>query len=267
MNLYLITEDSPEGIFSGIYQAYLLRRNMGDIHLTTKEPSQQMLFAEYMTVETKMDYAESVMRTIKKKMGERMFCSIWEAAISCDDRKADAIYRTVVLGLSGKTGYRTAEYLTQDYVRIVMELSLSVVREYEHMQGFLRFEELQNGYLYALISTKHDILSLLANHFSNRLRNEDFLIFDDKRSQCAIHRARDGEDWIIMKESKEVKQLAEDIPLSQRESIYQDCFRQFVSSIAISERTNPILQRNMLPLRFRPYMTEFDCKPEIKEVP
>lgn len=260
MNIYLITEDSPEGIFSGVYQAYLLRRKMDEIHLITKNPEQQMLFAEYMEVETKMDYAESVMRTIKQKMGNRMFQILWEASVACDSRKADCIYRTIVLGLSGGGGHRTADYLTQDYVRIVQELSLSVVREYEHLQGFLRFAELENGYLYALISTKHDILALLAQHFANRFRNEDFIIFDDKRAQCAIHRARDGEDWVIMKESDEVKKLAEDIPLSTKESIYQECFRQFVSSIAIAERTNPILQRNMLPLRFRPYMTEFDTK-------
>ena len=41
------------------------------------------------------------------------------------------------------------------------------------------------------------------------------------------------------------------------EETYQELFKQFCDSIAIEARINPKLQMNMLPLRFRPNMTEF----------
>lgn len=47
---------------------------------------------------------------------------------------------------------------------------------------------------------------------------------------------------------------------SEVEEEYQKLFRQFCDSIAIEARINPKLQMSMLPLRFRPNMTEFQGK-------
>ena len=44
---------------------------------------------------------------------------------------------------------------------------------------------------------------------------------------------------------------------SKEEAGYQELFRYFCHKIAIKERQNDKLQKSMLPLRFRPYMTEF----------
>ena len=38
---------------------------------------------------------------------------------------------------------------------------------------------------------------------------------------------------------------------------YRDLWKTFYQAIAIEERKNPKLQRNMMPLRYREYMTEF----------
>ena len=38
---------------------------------------------------------------------------------------------------------------------------------------------------------------------------------------------------------------------------YEELWRTFCASIAISQRKNPLCQRTHLPLRYRPYMTEF----------
>ena len=70
----------------------------------------------------------------------------------------------------------------------------------------------------------------------------------------AIHPA--GKSWFLMQgEEQEKKQQ-----LSAKEEYYKELFRQVCHSISIDERKNLNLQRNMLPLRFRPYMTEFSEK-------
>ena len=52
--------------------------------------------------------------------------------------------------------------------------------------------------------------------------------------------------------------LSEDsIVYAEAEAAYQELFKRFCDSIAIESRINPKLQMNMLPLRFRPNMTEF----------
>ena len=47
--------------------------------------------------------------------------------------------------------------------------------------------------------------------------------------------------------------VAADMPKEK----YSELFSHFFHTIAIKERTNPGLQRNMLPIRYRKYMTEF----------
>ena len=44
---------------------------------------------------------------------------------------------------------------------------------------------------------------------------------------------------------------------SQEEAAYRELFTRFCEKIAIQERINPELQRNMLPLWMRKYMIEF----------
>ena len=44
---------------------------------------------------------------------------------------------------------------------------------------------------------------------------------------------------------------------SEKEEEYQELFQFFCNRISIRERENRRLQRSMLPLRFRKYMTEF----------
>ena len=39
--------------------------------------------------------------------------------------------------------------------------------------------------------------------------------------------------------------------------VYVDMWKTFFETISIEERRNPRCQRNMLPLRYRKYMTEF----------
>ena len=45
---------------------------------------------------------------------------------------------------------------------------------------------------------------------------------------------------------------------SEDEELWQKLWKRFVDTIAIKERINPRLQMQMLPLRFRKYMKEFD---------
>ena len=79
------------------------------------------------------------------------------------------------------------------------------------------------------------------------------MIFDDKRRILGVHKV--GLQWFVYRLSEEEYQAfsATYVP----EDSYVALWRIFHRKIAIVERENPGLQRNNLPLRFRPYMTEF----------
>ena len=257
-SIVLICEDSMEGIFTGIYEAYALRLPHKKISLQIGEEENFRLFTSYRKVAPDAQKAQKVMQTLQRRFWEKDCHDLCMAMTAGDNRKADAVYKTVVWGLSGRCRGSILAHMADDSVRTVVELSRRAVNELHHMRGFLRFSELENGILYAVIAPKDNILPMLAGHFADRLPMENFLIFDESRELYAIHPA--CKEWFLM--SGKVVEDEENgrVEVSAAEEYYQELFQSFCHSISIESRRNLKLQQNMLPLRFRPYMVEFQKK-------
>lgn len=257
-DIILVCEDSPEGIFTGVYEAYALRLSNGlpheHIRLQAGMEEQPMLFADYREVVTDEVKAAKVMRTLESRFMPEDYEAVWMALTAPTPEKAQTVYRSIVWGLSDKCKGSILQHLTDENVRKLMELSRGAEKELQHLKGFLRFKELENGLLSSVIHPKNAVLSLLAVHFADRLPMENFLIYDEGREQYAVHPA--GKEWFLLQGGEQDAQRG----FSAGEEYYSELFREFCHSISIDERRNLKLQRNMLPLRFRPYMTEFSEK-------
>ena len=250
--LVLLCEDSAEGVFTGVYEAYALRRPHASIRLRAGAAEQFSLFTEYREVRPDREKADKVIRTLKSRFCEEDYEALWLALTAPVPEKAQAVYGSVVWGLSGSGGTGSIlRHLTDPDVYSLMTLSRNASGELHHLKGFTRFSELRNGLLLAVVEPRNAILPMLAAHFADRLPGESFLLYDKGRKQYAAHPA--GQDWFLVKEEGEEKRFL----FSEEESYYSELFRQFCHSISIEERKNMVLQRNMLPLRFRTHMTEF----------
>lgn len=252
-NIILVCEDSLEGILTAIYEAYALRLPHEQILLQVGQEENLRLFASYREVQPDREKAEKVMSTLRKRFGEKDYYALCLALTTTAPEKAQAVYRTVVWGLACRRQGSILSHLVDDNVRRVMELSREALNELHHFREFLRFRELDGGGLYAVIKAKCNILTMLTMHFADRLPMENFLIYDEERELYAVHPA--GKEWFLMEGQK-----GEGIELAEEELYYQELFRHFCHNISIEGRKNLKLQRNMLPLRFRPYMVEFPEK-------
>lgn len=245
-------ENSLESIFTAIYLAYEEKRNHGDTYISlTDDP---VLFAEDVYVTPDQDKMNKVRRSLYRIFGEQDYMSLCMALASEDEGKAQAVYRTVVDGLSGgrKAGH-LLDNLANDDVHHTFALARVVGREIGHLREFVRFQELENGVLYSKIEPRNNVAAFLMPHFSDRLPQENFMIHDGQRGIFAIHPA--GKQWYLFYGGEQEAGFALEISAQERE--YQELFRYFCHRIAIEERRNPKLQQNMLPLRFRKNMTEF----------
>lgn len=252
----LICADSMEGILTGVYEAYQFKKDMGiashdAIHLATGEPDMQRLFTQYSHVRTDSAKAEKVTNTIVRQLGEETWYRLGMAMVSDFEDKADAAYHTIVMGL--KTHDRNiTDRLQEDCVQRTFRCARAADNELCHLKQFLRFSELQNGILYAKIDAKHHILPFLMPHFADRLPADNFVIYDENTRIFGLHAS--FKKWYLL-EGEDFDE--ESLIFSDTEEEYQKLFKCFCDSIAIEARINPKLQMNMLPLRFRPNMTEF----------
>ncbi len=252
MYVYLC-EDTLESIFTAIYNIYEDRHNFPDTRLLLEwEP---LLLAEYITVEEDAEKAAKVIRTIHRQFGERDAHHIFMALSAPSGEKAEAVYRTIAYGLRDKVkpGH-LFDHLTDRYVLHTHKLGRNASRECQHLKGFLRFRELENGIMFALIGPKNHVLAELMEHFSDRFPSGNFMIYDEGRQIFGVHKA--GESWFLTTAEGAAEKI-KTTDMSAAETYYSGLFQHFCHTIAIRERRNVDLQRNMLPLRFRTYMTEF----------
>lgn len=173
------------------------------------------------------------------------------ASLSNHKNRADFIYRFLLDGF--KYGENVLNMMHLDSVFSIFELCRFVGNENHLLTGFLRFSKTEEGLLVSKIAPKNDVITLLANHFSDRISEENWIIYDEKRKKGIVHAA--GKSWVVFHD--EDKLWMDKIKWKTDEQEYQDLWRTFHRSIAIPERANYRCQRNHLPLRYRPYMTEF----------
>lgn len=246
--------DSLESIFTAIYRVYEDRRRPEDACLVLHD--EPLLFAEDVRVQPDTGSYLKVMSTLNRRFGEKDYRTLCLALASVDDEKAQAVYRTVALGLAGHCppGH-LFDSLSDPHVMKAFSLARTVGREEEHLKGFLRFQETEAGILYADMGPVNNVLTFIMPHFADRLSTENFVVHDAGRDFFGVHPA--GKRWYLLSGEETRKPNPS---LSREERQYRQLFGRFVQSIAIGERNNPALQRNNMPLRYQKYMVEFQQK-------
>lgn len=250
---YLICEDSLEGIFTGIYDAYLKKKPHEQIHLCLGEDENYRLFSVYERCPADKIKAAKVARTVIREFGQEAYMAICRALASGEADKGEAVYKMVAAGLSMKNRKQLMGNLKNPYVHRVFELARFTANEAHYHVEFLRFRELENGILYAPIGPKNNLITFIVPHFADRLPLENFVIHDKIRNIFALHPARG--DWYLVSGDGRLRE--KELVFSEGEKKYRELFSHFFHTIPIEERKSYGLQRNMLPLRYRDYMTEF----------
>lgn len=251
-----VCEDSIEGILNGVYEAYIFKKenkieSHDSLHLAVRLPDTCRLFTEYVTLETNYENAAKVINTIRKRLGEETYYRLCLAGASCFEEKADAVYHAIALGL--RTNDRNVlDRLGEDCVQKAFKCARASANELNHTIEFMRFLELEGGILYAKINAKHKILPFVMPHFSDRLPMENFVIYDENADIYGLHPSFKA--WYL---AQGVEFDSGMVKTTAAEEEYQELFKRFCKTIAIESRENKKLQRNLLPFRFRPNMTEF----------
>ncbi len=254
MTTIFLCEDSADGIFSAIYDAYESKNGHANNHIQVHIPGyNRQLFSEYIDVQTDYEKAAKVARSLQQKINGEVYDWLFSAAASYDLEKADSIYRAIILAFH--MGAKVIDHLTNPAVSHLFELNRNIGNEIQHYKGFLRFAELKNNLLLAKIRPKNNILFFLADHFCDRYPDENFAIADTGRNSLLFH-ARGKPVTFTGKTDLDLNSIEGEY--SENEQLLQDLFKSYVSHITVEQRINPHLQRQLLPLRFREYMTEFE---------
>lgn len=243
-SLTLLFDGSFEGLMTAFFEAYARRPHPGAL---AEESACQLEFGKrYHAVATDPAKANRVVRGIQKNIGDFAYEKVWLAFLSGQPGVSQAIYRYLLWGFS--TGPAIRFRLADDRALAVDKAVSLVTREAGHLREFLRFREMEGGVYYGEISPQHAVLPLLMPHFTQRFAVQPFIIQD------LTHRvagAALGGEWYITPSSSFT------LPsVSGREKAIQQMWRTFYHSVAVKERINPRLQRQLMPKKYWKHLTE-----------
>jgi len=259
-NRIYLCENSIEGIFTAVYEAYAAvcqhEIKHENVEICCDGIENYTLFSEYINIETDNEKVLKVSRTILNTMGYEAY-EAFCYAISCNNsEKASLIYHAIVRGFALKDPFKIMNMWTDPNVAGVLELARKARHEHFRWREFLQFRELSSGILYTDIGPVCDIISYLGPHFENRLPNENFIIHDTIRDKMLIHEKQ--KEWILVSGNDFVEDRDVLKNLSEKEEVISDLFKTFTTAIAIKERINPKLQQQLMPLRIQKYKIEFN---------
>lgn len=241
-----------EDMLSCIYDAWSSGKGHQNIKLCIEPVEQFTLFDEYIHVDAKEDKIKKVMDAVCLKISPQFYYQMAYTAMAYEEDSLDNIYRCMILGFAyGPDVIKQVKY--KDIMRNQI-IRTRLGREVNRFQEFMRFHLISNNVYVAHFEPKSRIAIALGPIFEDRMPSENWMIIDDVHREAVIH-PKDEDFYIRHLSDEDFQRLAE---TEQVNDEYTDLWKTFFDTIAIEERKNEKLQRNMFPLWTRKHVVEFD---------
>ncbi|PWM68757.1 MAG: DNA metabolism protein [Eubacteriales Family XIII. Incertae Sedis bacterium] len=233
-----------EGFLCCVYAHYY---NEKATAITVKGDAEQIaFFGELAEIKTDGKKAQIVYRAIENKISAFDLKRAYRIFLAEAPDKEMILLNYLCFGFI--KGQAASSYHGLPIVRDAELLEKRVTTEANRFRELLRFSVLKNDILYSEIEPDNNILELLGPHYSDRYKNDPFIIHDVKRSRALIAA---GGRWYISEFTKEnLPEYHED------ESSFRSLWKNYFETIAIKERTNPRCQKNFMPVRYWKHLTE-----------
>lgn len=241
-----IYDGSFEGLLTCIYEVYYRREKPEEI--LKEEEFIPNLLTEEVYIKSDMNKFSKVYEAIKLKISPISLKYIFYVYLSDINGSSNLIYNYVKLGF--KLGRSVDLHLHDSRVLRIHMIVKKVTSEIHRMLGFVRFNDIDDKFLYAPIEPDHNIIALITPHFTERLCSENFIIHDLKREVASVY---DKNGWSITFLPKEYGLNL----LSRNENgFYEFLWKEYFKSTTIENRLNPRLQKMYMPKRYWKFLTE-----------
>lgn len=241
--MILLYDGSFEGFLSLIYEVYY--KKLKPINIYKSLPN-KIIFDEIKDIKTNEENYKKVLEAIKTKFAKNILEKILNIFM-CDSKDFEmALLEYIIIGFKD---VKQLNNINNSCVFYLNSLEKELFKNVHKMYAFIRFEELEDGSLYAKLECKFNVVYFLAKHFLKRFNNQNFIIHDINRKLA----------FIKIDDNFSLQEVAffEEPNKSQNEDKFQKLWKSFFTGVTIKERINPKLQTQLVPLIYRTYMTEF----------
>jgi probable DNA metabolism protein len=252
----LLYDGSFEGWLCAVFDVYEYR--LAPVEIVAGERFKGNLFGEVREARLVEAHSRRVWKGLEKRLSPEALEALYRAFLSEEEGIEDLLLRFV------QYVFAAAQSVEKDYsheaVLRVTQLAKTVWREKHRMEAFVRFQQTADGLYFALIEPEHNVLPLLAPHFTTRYADQQWVIWDGRRRQ-GLH--YDGEvcrpvTISFNEQTSGGQQLGS--CYGEEEAIYQQLWQAYFKSVNIAARKNTRLQLQHMPRRYWKHLTEMQPK-------
>ena len=215
-----------DGFLSAVFEAYR-KKQLPDL-ITDGEPIEPPLLSKTVTVLPDEAKALRVEKGIHARLGINGLHQLSYAYASCDPERNRKLFYWILSVF--KYGNEVQKRYQDPYVMECCDMTARVTLEINHMLGFLRFAQSQEGLYCAEFAPDNNILPFLMPHFITRFHDQQFLIFDRKRNLYGLY---NGTEWKVLASDQRIP-----LQLSRPEIAFQNLWREYFRSVSIAAREN-----------------------------
>lgn len=241
----LIYDDTFEGLLTAIYDGFYSKESLASIY-GKSESNAPLLLGDIIEIITDEVKFKKVRDAIINKLDILALKNIYVVHLCNEKDKAMIIFE--YLKIAFKLGHDVHSFLNIYAIRLVDDINRRVSMECHRFEGFVRFNYIDEKFLYSSIEPDNDILELLGDHFKNRFSKEYFIIHDISREKALIYNGTFYEIIAVDKDTYE--------KLKSYEDEYANLWKSYFKSTTIEERKNLRLQCRMMPKRYWKHILE-----------
>jgi len=244
-----------DGTFNGFLTAVFtcFEEKLYDVEIQQEGNVQNGLFAETQSVYTQEDKAKRVWAGIQKRSSESIK-NIYFAFLS-EHKAIEALLYHYIQKLM-KSKENIVNNYADDCVLKINQLARAVGREKHRMEAFVRFQRTKDLVYFANIEPDFNVLPLISKHFKNRYADQQWVIYDIKRSYGLYYDLETVAIISLDLEEPFTNSIHKNNAFTKEENIYQELWNNYFNSTTIKSRINKKLHTQHVPKRYWKYLSE-----------
>jgi probable DNA metabolism protein len=248
----VVYDGSFEGLLSAIFDVYEYRFN--DVAIVPEKALQKNIYKnEHVTITDPKKY-ERLWKGLGERLTQRGLTQVYKSFLSEIPRIENAILTYV------QYVFKSPSTVESDYsnpsVLAISQIAKKVDREKHRMEAFVRFQLTKDSLYYSVVQPDFNVLPLIIKHFETRYADQRWMIYDTSRSYGIyydLHKTEMIEMIFCQDLEKGVNIMG---IIAEEETLYQQLWQQYFSSVNIGARKNAKLHIQHMPKRYWKFLIE-----------
>ncbi|MDP4289867.1 MAG: TIGR03915 family putative DNA repair protein [Bacteroidota bacterium] len=252
MNVF-VYDGTFAGLLTAVFESY--DRKLVPEKIVSTLQLNHGLFDTETLITTDFVKAARVWKGLQQKLSRRNKQLPFQAFLYGKEDIDQTVFRFIRLV------FNTPHDVDRDYVNpdvlTIKQAQRKVTLEAMRTLQFVRFQKTVDDIYFAALSPDFDVLPLATQHFLNRYKDQQWIIYDLKRDYGIYYDLHEVSE--IKLDAKQFSLLTGEINdnvMEESEASYQAYWQQYVQAVTIRERLNLKQQLRCMPRRYWKYLPE-----------